>query len=312
MITSITSTYTQQAYRPGTPSVQDESARTSAESVTQPADAATSAVTGAGEPDLRNDQRVGSSANAAQLDPNTQEQQIIQELSARDREVRTHEQAHQNAGGSLTGAASYTYEKGPDGRLYAVGGEVSVQMPGRSGDPQRDIQMARQVASAALAPAEPSSQDRAVAQAARQIVNEAQAELSSLEQQEGENPLAAAQDQDTGQTGADQASAAVPAAAQNPAAVQAIASESVAPQLLSPESDSAGSNSERSDALVSRVGEFFDNLQQQDEARSQRLADYQASREELSQRLREFNQKLVDMGVLNSDYYVGSVINDQA
>ncbi|WP_432696370.1 putative metalloprotease CJM1_0395 family protein [Marinobacterium sp. YM272] len=258
--------------------------------------------------DLSTGQRVSGTASATQADLNLQDQQIVQALSARDREVRTHEQAHQNAGGALTGAASYTYEKGPDGRLYAVGGEVSVQMPSRSGDPQRDIERARQVASAALAPAEPSAQDRRVAQAARQVINEAQAELASIDQQEVKNPLAGEEAPEQAQTMSDQAAAPV----QSPAPVQTPVAESAVSRISAAESELPGNASERHDALAGRLGEYFDTLQQQDAARSQRLAEYQASREELSQRLREFNQKLVDMGVLNPDYYIGAVINDQA
>lgn len=268
--------------------------------------------------DLRREQRVAGSSASAQVQLDTQldgqEQQIVQELSARDREVRTHEQAHQNAGGSLTGAASYTYEKGPDGQLYAVGGGVSVQMPGKSGDPQRDMAMARQVAGAALAPAEPSAQDRRVAQMALQMVAEAQAELSSLDGQESENPLVAARSPDlTGET-----DSSSPVLAPDQAAAPGLvatadgSADEVSAANLPVDEYRAGGVSERNDELVNRIGEYFDTLQQQGETRSQRLEDYQASREELSQRLREFNQKLVDMGVLDPDYFIGGVINDQA
>ncbi|TCK03068.1 putative metalloprotease CJM1_0395 family protein [Marinobacterium mangrovicola] len=309
MISTITS-YTQNTYRPGPSETQDQAAASSVPGGAQSNDGSASATADQRESGLRSEQRVGGSAPAAQAELDLQDQKIIQELSARDREVRTHEQAHQNAGGALTGAASYTYEKGPDGRLYAVGGEVSVQMPSRSGDPQRDIQLARQVVSAALAPAEPSAQDRSVAQAARQIVNEAQAELSSMDTEERENPL-------VGRTPADQADVEgqnPDSSLTGPATVSVIESvpDTSATTALSPENAVSATTEERTEALVSRVGEYFDSLQQQGEARSERLAEYQESRDELSQRLREFNQKLVDMGVLDSDYFVGSVINDQA
>ena len=41
---------------------------------------------------------------------------IVAQLQTRDRQVRSHEAAHQAAGGSLAGAASFSYERGPDGR----------------------------------------------------------------------------------------------------------------------------------------------------------------------------------------------------
>ena len=101
------------------------------------------------------------------------------ELKARDREVRAHEAAHQAVGGQYAGSISYVYERGPDGAQYAVGGEVSISTSPVRGDPQATIDKMRVVRAAALAPAEPSSQDRAVAAEAMQLMLQAQAELSS-------------------------------------------------------------------------------------------------------------------------------------
>ncbi|MEO0443815.1 MAG: putative metalloprotease CJM1_0395 family protein [Pseudomonadota bacterium] len=109
------------------------------------------------------------------------EQQQIQQLSARDREVRNHEQAHAAAGGQYAGAPRYQYERGPDGVNYAVAGEVSISTSPVSGDPQATIQKAQVIRRAALAPAEPSPQDRAVAAEATQM--EAQARVALAEQQ---------------------------------------------------------------------------------------------------------------------------------
>jgi len=108
-----------------------------------------------------------------------EDRQQIRELSARDREVRTHEQAHQSAGGSLAGAASFTYERGPDGKSYAIGGEVPISLSS-SGDPEQVKANAERVQQAALAPAEPSSQDRRVAAAAAQIELAAQQDIAQL------------------------------------------------------------------------------------------------------------------------------------
>jgi len=48
----------------------------------------------------------------------------LAKLKARDREVRAHEAAHTAAAGSLAkGGPSFTFQRGSDGRLYAVGGE---------------------------------------------------------------------------------------------------------------------------------------------------------------------------------------------
>lgn len=119
---------------------------------------------------LRREQRVNSSAAAAEAEQQEiaqQEAALITELSALDREVRTHEQAHQAAGGALAGAAQYSYEVGPDGRRYAVAGEVSIQAPVSSGDAAQDLTDAQTILRAALAPSDPSTQDLQVAAAAR-------------------------------------------------------------------------------------------------------------------------------------------------
>jgi hypothetical protein len=109
----------------------------------------------------------------------TQEEKAqIAKLQARDREVRAHEQAHAAAGAGLAGAPSYTYQQGPDGRQYAVGGEVSIKASTSSSNPRQAIQELQQMARAALAPASPSGQDRAVAAAAQQQVAQLQAQLA--------------------------------------------------------------------------------------------------------------------------------------
>ena len=110
-------------------------------------------------------------------DPAVQRQ--IAELAARDREVRAHEQAHVAAGGSLiTSGPTYTYQTGPDRRRYAVGGEVGIDTSPVRGDPEATIDKARRIRAAALAPAEPSAQDRSVAARASQMESSARVELA--------------------------------------------------------------------------------------------------------------------------------------
>ena len=112
-----------------------------------------------------------------QQDPEQQEQQRQQrQLAAfveRDLEVRKHEQAHQMAGGEHAGSPSYQFSHGPDGKRYATGGEVAIDIGAIPGDPAATLAKMQQVRAAALAPAEPSSQDLSVARAA--TVREAQA-----------------------------------------------------------------------------------------------------------------------------------------
>lgn len=104
-------------------------------------------------------------------------QREIASLAARDREVRAHEQAHMAVGGQYAGAAQYQYERGPDGINYAVAGEVPIDI-GRAADPQATIEKARTVRRAALAPADPSPQDRRIAAQASRLEAEALQELN--------------------------------------------------------------------------------------------------------------------------------------
>lgn len=107
-------------------------------------------------------------------------EQVVAQLKARDREVRTHEQAHLSAAGSYaTGGISYNYQTGPDGQKYAVGGSVGIDTSPVSGDPQATIQKMQVVQRAAMAPAQPSSQDFKVASQASQMAAQARAELQT-------------------------------------------------------------------------------------------------------------------------------------
>ena len=103
---------------------------------------------------------------------------LIAKLKARDTEVRQHEQAHLSAAGGLAvSGASFVYQRGPNGVNYAVGGEVRIDTsPGRT--PEETIARARTIAAAALAPAEPSGADRAVAAQAQQLEQQARSELA--------------------------------------------------------------------------------------------------------------------------------------
>ena len=113
-----------------------------------------------------------------------QELQQIKELKARDTEVRTHEQAHAAVGGQYAGSPSYEYQRGPDGTNYEVGGEVQIDVGVINGDPQATIEKMQTVRAAALAPAEPSGADRAIAADATQKIAAAQAELASADDED--------------------------------------------------------------------------------------------------------------------------------
>ncbi len=121
-----------------------------------------------------------------------EEEEKLAKLKTRDQEVRTHEQAHKAAGGQYAGGASYSYQTGPDGRQYAVGGEVSIDLSPVPDDPQATIAKMQQIRRAALAPAQPSSQDQQVAAQAGRIEAKARAELA--QQKASETPEASGDD----------------------------------------------------------------------------------------------------------------------
>jgi hypothetical protein len=113
-----------------------------------------------------------------------EQRQQMQRLRQADQQVRQHEAAHQTAGGQyVQGSPSYQYKTGPDGKQYAVGGEVRIDTSAVPGDPEATIRKMQQIRRAALAPAQPSAQDRAVAAKAAQIEQQARAELRSQSDQ---------------------------------------------------------------------------------------------------------------------------------
>lgn len=136
--------------------------------------------------DLKRDELKKEIKGAVEAEVEAQEQKQIQELAARDREVRQHEQNHAAVGGKYAGAPSYEFERGPDGRLYAVAGEVSIDTSPVPNDPEATLEKAEVIQRAALAVSEPSPQDRAVAAAAAAMAAEARAEMATAKREDGE------------------------------------------------------------------------------------------------------------------------------
>jgi hypothetical protein len=134
----------------------------------------------------RETEQTPQSRSATNQEISEEDQVVLDQLKARDREVRVHEAAHAAVGGRYAGSPSLQYARGPDGRNYAVGGEVSISTSPVAGDPQATIEKARVIRAAALAPAEPSSQDRRVAAEAAQMEIEAQAELRAMQSENTE------------------------------------------------------------------------------------------------------------------------------
>ena len=107
------------------------------------------------------------------------EEQVVQQLQKRDREVKAHELAHlASAGQYARGGPSYSYQLGPDGQRYAIGGEVPIDISKES-TPEQTIQKMEVVRSAAMAPAQPSSADRSIAAAAAAMEAQARQEIQN-------------------------------------------------------------------------------------------------------------------------------------
>lgn len=120
------------------------------------------------------------------------DQRLVEQLKQRDAEVRAHELAHVAAGGGhITSGPSYSYQTGPDGKRYAIGGEVGIDTSLKSGDPEGNLEKARAIIRAAMAPAEPSSQDVRVAASARAMQARAQQEIRERQVKEYEQVMAA-------------------------------------------------------------------------------------------------------------------------
>lgn len=216
------------------------------------------------------------------------EREQIQELAARDREVRAHEQAHASVAGQYAKGTSYSYQRGPDGVSYAVGGEVQIDTSPIPGDPEATLRKAQQLKRAANAPAEPSSQDVRVAAQAAQMEQQARAELREQQALEAEQRSA------TGET--EQTTAVAP--------------------VDEPQQNALRSEAEKeAEAKKERLAEEEQRLQadqQRFEAEQRQLDQRQARAElfnETTKRNIDINRRLLEIGVFNAGPSVGSLVN---
>jgi hypothetical protein len=113
----------------------------------------------------------------------TAQADLEQRLAVRDADVVNHETAHLVAagGGVANGIPHYTYQTGPDGKNYAVGGEVKVDLTPDK-DPRITISKMEHVIRAAMAPSDSSAQDQAVVAAAEQVEAQARIQLAQENQ----------------------------------------------------------------------------------------------------------------------------------
>lgn len=212
------------------------------------------------------------------------EQDQIQELAARDREVRSHEQAHAAAAGQYGSSPTYSFVRGPDGVSYAVGGSVDVDTSPIPGDPEATLRKAQQLRRAANAPAEPSAQDGRVAAAAAKMELDARAELRAKD-------VAEAEDQ------------------------KSLSSENAQAGTVN-ESDATASAEEarrqREEERIEQEEARLLNEQEQFES-EQRLLDQRQARAEFfnenTRRNIDINRRLIEIGVFADSNAIGSFLN---
>ncbi len=129
----------------------------------------------------------GESVKKMQSDKSAEDAKIreqVMKLQATDSDVRAHEAAHMAAGaGVVTGGANFSYTRGPDGKMYATGGEVSIDTS-KEDTPQATAAKARKIVAAALAPSNPSPQDYKVAATAMMMESRAMIEIAKEKQEE--------------------------------------------------------------------------------------------------------------------------------
>jgi hypothetical protein len=212
------------------------------------------------------------------------EQDQIQELAARDREVRSHEQAHAAAAGQYGSSPTYSFVRGPDGVSYAVGGSVDVDTSPIPGDPEATLRKAQQLRRAANAPAEPSAQDGRVAAAAAKMELDARAELRSKD-------TAEAGEQDS------------------------LRSEGVQSEAVDESGTTASAEEirrQREEELIAQEEARLLDEQEQFE-NEQRLLDQRQARAEFfnenTRRNIDLNRRLIDIGVFADSNAVGSFLN---
>lgn len=214
------------------------------------------------------------------------ERDQIQQLAARDREVRAHEQAHAAVAGQYGSSPTYSFVRGPDGVSYAVGGEVKIDTSPIPGDPEATLRKAQQLRRAANAPADPSSQDGRVAAQATQMEQQARAELREQQAIEAEQR----------REGGD-----------------ASGQENQASGVDGPRDETRAQ--EDSESEKQRLAEEEARLQADQERfeAEQRLLDQRQARAELfnesTRRNIDINRRLIEIGVFNSESGIGSFLN---
>lgn len=111
----------------------------------------------------KNDYVQIDSNNPKNLDEKDYER-VLEKFKSKDAEVKQHEESH-TANGVAKSTIKYNYQTGPDGKLYAVGGEVKLDTSLPS-DEKQAIDKLEKLASASSAPSQLSAADSQIAIAA--------------------------------------------------------------------------------------------------------------------------------------------------
>ena len=121
-----------------------------------------------------------------------EEQKSVEEkarqLKQREMDVIKHENAHKAVGGQYAGGISYEKASGPDGKQYIVGGSVPIDVSAE-GSPEKTVAKMKIVRRAALAPANPSDADRAVAATAASQEAAALKQMSAEKMQNNQDSM---------------------------------------------------------------------------------------------------------------------------
>lgn len=88
------------------------------------------------------------------------------------------------AGTYAMGGPNYQFTTGPDGKQYAVGGEIRLNTSSIPNNPSATVNKAIILRRGALAPSDPSGADLAVAAAASQMETQARQKLTAQSQKE--------------------------------------------------------------------------------------------------------------------------------
>jgi hypothetical protein len=226
-----------------------------------------------------------AAANASiEKEQQQKEREQVGELAARDREVRAHEQAHAAVAGQYAGTTTYSYERGPDGVSYAVGGEVSIDTSPIPGDPEATLRKAQQLQRAANAPADPSSQDARVAAQSVQMEQQARIELSKQQAEKAELRTESTSKSDA----------------------------QVVEDRLVQNDSRATSEAEREKQQLADEEARLQDDQERFEAEQRQLDQRQARAEFFNENTRrniDINRRLIEIGVVSSGTSVGKLLN---